>query len=120
MWPYWQRDRLVADAHGIRESRQVLTIFFAVIGQPRNRMRVVDAGADADRLEAPNDLGALTGQWAVEHHGQTIVAVGLVGGGDIEYRDVLEIGQRVLEGAEIPGATLQDSIQALELFATDR
>src|SRR6202035_5694017 len=84
------------------------------------RMRVVDAGADADRIEAANDFRALAGQWAIQYGGETVVAVGLVGRGDIEHRNLLEAGEPALERCKIPGATLEDHAEALELFATDR
>src|SRR5260370_18212101 len=119
MWSDWERDRLNADARRIGEARKVLAVFLAIVDKPRNRMGVIDAGADAGGVETPNDLRPLTGQRAVKHRCQTIVAAGLAGGSDIENSNMLETGQPLLQYRKVPRTALQDRIEALELLTTD-
>src|SRR5437764_15291438 len=83
-------------------------------------MRVIHAGADANRIETPDNLRPLTGHWTVKHRRQTIVAVGLVSGGNIEDPNMSEIGQPPLQRCKIFRTALQDDVKALELLAADR
>src|SRR5437763_15707371 len=83
-------------------------------------MRVIHAGADANRIETPDNLRPLTGQWTIKHRRQTIVAVGLVSGGNIEDRNMSEIGQPPLPRCKIFRTALHDGGKALQLLGADR
>src|SRR5437868_11156611 len=48
------------------------------------------------------------------------MAVGLVGSGNIENRDMLKVADPLLQHCKIFRAALQDGVKALELLAADR
>src|ERR1700738_5158646 len=97
MGPDRQRDLLIDDPRRIREARKVFAVFFAVVLEPRNWVRIVNAGADAGSVETPNDLRPLVRQRAVKHRREAIMAAGLAGGSDIQNHNVLKARQSLLQ-----------------------
>ena len=60
-------NRFVADLFSNRITTCIVSILVLVVGHPRDRLRIVDARADAILLEPSNPLVSLRSEGAFKH-----------------------------------------------------